>query len=325
MAITQAQKNILVIHYSQTGQLTNVAESVVSPLRKAPNFHIHTLELKPHKPYPFPWPFFSFINAFPESVHEKGCVIETPSADVVHQYDLVILAYQVWFLSPSIPVMGFLKSEAAEKILRDTPVITVIACRDMWLQAQETMKSHLQRLGAKLVGNIALVDNAGSALSFFSTPLWMLTGDKGPFKFGIPAAGVSRHEIEIASRFGEAIKSQMTAGAIDESVLAGLGAVRINTNQIASEKIGKRSFKLWGKLFLLFGGPESPARNVLTAIYVIFLLLMIATVVPANYVLKKLFAPLLKKHNEEMRKYYAQPSGENRDKISRTPTKRYDS
>ncbi len=59
------------------------------------------------------------------------------------------LAYQVWFLSPSLPVTAFLKSAAAA-VLKDTPVITFIACRNMWLSAQEKMKVMLRDAGAEI-------------------------------------------------------------------------------------------------------------------------------------------------------------------------------
>ena len=87
------------------------------------------------------------------------------TVDAAKRFDLVILAYQVWFLSPSLPVTAFLKSDAAKRLLRDTPVVTVIACRNMWLMAQEQVKAMLAACGARLVGNVALVDEAEGAIA----------------------------------------------------------------------------------------------------------------------------------------------------------------
>jgi hypothetical protein len=41
------------------------------------------------------------------------------------KFDLIIFGYQVWYLTPSIPIISFLKSGFAENILKDTPVVTV--------------------------------------------------------------------------------------------------------------------------------------------------------------------------------------------------------
>ena len=308
------------VYYSQTGQLQRVLDAMLAPLRADAAVEIAWLQLEPETAFPFPWPFFRFIDTFPEAAHQLPCGLKAPDLALRDSYDLVILGYTVWFLSPSIPVSSFLQGPLAARLLRDTPVVTVIACRDMWLMAQERVKTHLLRLGGKLIGNIALIDAAGTAASFFATPLWMLTGRRGPFGFGIPKAGVSEPDIAASSRFGSAIKARFDNGAaLDSNMLHGLGAVKINTNQIASEKIATRSFYLWGKLFLLAGKPGALARHLLALVYALFLILMILTVVPLNYLLKKLFAPLLAARNDRLRRYFAQPSGEERHLLSAPP------
>ena len=310
-------KRVLVVHYSQTGQLHKVVSSILAPLQAQPAIHIDQLRLEPVDDYPFPWPFMRFINTFPEAAHECGCALKPFDLPSDQPYDLVILAYQVWFLAPSIPVTAFLKSADAERLLADTPVVTVIACRNMWLMAQEKVKAHLTRLNAKLVGNIALVDAAGTAASFISTPLWVLTGNKGPFPLGIPAAGVAEAEITAAARFGVAIHQQLAEDiALDDTLLQGLGAVTINERLIASEKVGTRSFYLWGKLFLAAGKPDAWLRKPLTIAYALFLLTLILTVVPVTSILKRMFAPLMKARIARQKAYFAQPSGESREAIT---------
>lgn len=308
---TEDKKRILVLHYSQTGQLDRVLESVVAPLREDPAVAVDFLELRPAQPFPFPWPVVRFINAFPESVHEVGCELDLDESGLQDRYDLVILGYQVWYLAPSIPVAAFLKSELAERLLKDTPVVTVIACRNMWLQGQEKIKAHLQRLGARLVGNMALVDEGGSAASFLSTPLWLLTGSRGPYRLGIPRAGVSDSDIAGARRFGAALSQRLNSDqGLDETVWQGMNAVQINDKLIASERIASRSFYLWGKLFLACGGPDAPLRKPLAIVYLVFLIAMILTVVPVTALLKKLCAPLMRRRIARQKQYYAWPSGE---------------
>lgn len=307
---------VLVVHYSQTGQLDDVAKAVVSPLVQSDLCDVSFLNIQPVKAYPFPWPFVRFLNSFPEAVYEKGCDIKPIPDEIFQDYDLIVLGYQVWFLAPSNPITEFLHSDAAERLMRDKPVVTVIACRNMWLQAQERVKAHLQRMNAELVGNIALTDEGGAGYSFLSTPLWMWTGKKGPFAFGIPKAGVSEEEIGNSSRFGDALLSYVSEKRpLDDKVFRGLGAVKINVNQIASEKIATRSFKIWGKLFLKCGGQEVFLRKVLVFAYAAFLITLICTVVPINYVVKRLLAPFMKASNEKLKLYYAAPSGESVDKL----------
>lgn len=309
--LENTKKRILVVHYSQTGQLDRVVKSIAAPLQASSLCELSYLNLVPVKPYPFPWPFFTFINAFPEAAHEKGCELVAIPKDLVRQYDLVIIGYQVWYLAPANPITAFLQSAEAEIILKDTPVITAIACRNMWLMAQEKVKKHLQRLQGKLIGNIALVDKAGAAMSFLATPIWVLSGSQGPYPLGIPNAGVNNEDIENSRRFGDAIVKRFEdQGALDETLLQGLNAVQVDVRLIATEKIATKSFFIWGKLFLLCGSPDKLPRKILALVYAAFLILMILTVVPINFLFKKLLAPFSKERDAKARRYFAAPSGE---------------
>jgi hypothetical protein len=217
----------------------------------------------------------------------------------------------VWFLSPSLPVTGFLKSAAAKQLLHDAPVVTVIACRDMWLMAQEQVKALLGACGARLVGNVALVDEAGTAGSFLATPLWVLTGNRGPRLLGlIPRAGVKPGQITASRRFGDRMKQVLLGGGvIDERLLQHLGAVNVNDKLIASEKTARRSFLIWGKLFRSLGKQGALLRKPVVLVYILFLLTLILTFLPLSILLKAIFAPLTRDRVAAQKAYFGGPSG----------------
>ncbi len=316
-------KRVLAVYYTQTGQLGDILESTLAPLRAADDIDVDVVELKPKTAYPFPWPFWKFFNTFPETVYEDFDPIEPPDIDPDADYDLIIIAYQVWFLSPSLPTVAFLKSRLAEKVIKDKPVMTLIGCRNMWLMAQETVKEHIERLGGHLVDNAVLTDDAHSAFTFYSTPIWMLTGDKGPYFGGkVPEAGVPPHEVKGASRFGDAIVSALPGRdrSDETSMLNGLGAVRINEGLIASERVAKRSFKLWGALLRFMGKPGSFLRGLVLGLYVVFLVTLILTVVPLLAIIKKLAAPLTRDKIAKQKAYYALPSGESTERLGEVTT-----
>jgi hypothetical protein len=306
-------KRILVVHYSQTGQLREIVESVLGPLKAANGIEVTSVELKPVKPFPFPWPFWYFFNTFPECVYEEPAPIEKLSLSADAEFDLVILAYTVWFVSPNMPTMAFLQSDDAKRLLKDKPVITIIGCRNMWLMAQERVKEKLANLGARLIDNAALVDVADMWTTFISTPMWMLTGKRGPFLGGrVPRAGIPAEEIKRAARFGDAIARQLPQRNVGDTspMFAGLGAVTINEGLMASEPVVRRSFRAWGGLLRLFGRRESVPRRLVLVLYVLFLITLILTVVPIAAVVKALLKPLTRARTQRQRAYYAAPSGE---------------
>lgn len=304
-------RQVLIVHYSQTGQLDRLAQSVCGPLQQHADIQLDYLQLQPAQPYPFPWPFLDFFRIFPETVLMRPQPLLPLAVDASKRYDLVILAYQVWFLSPSQPMTAFLASPEATQLLKGTPVVTLIGCRNMWLMAQEKLKARLSELGARLVDNIALTDACGTAASFLATPLWLFTGRQKPYSW-VPRAGIDEAEIAAASRFGLAMAQRLTADSlpIEQPMLSGLGAVRIDEKLIASEKVGNRSFQLWSRLLAALGPQQSRRRAVGLVVYIVFLLCLIVTVVPLSALLKKLLAPLLKERTQREKACFAGPSGE---------------
>src|SRR5262249_15195622 len=154
--------------------------------------------------------------------------IAPPTVEAEESYDLIIIAYQVWFLSPSPPITAFLNSEAAKRLLAGKPVVTVIACRNMWIMAQEKMKILLAKLGAHLIDNVVLTDRGGLA-TFITTPYWLLTGSKKGV-CGLPEPGIARRDIEGCERFGRALARGLARD--DErhgkAMLAGLRAAEVD-------------------------------------------------------------------------------------------------
>lgn len=315
---TRRRKRILVLHYSQTGQLTRAARAMMAPVEECADFEVVWEELSPADSYPFPWPFLRFFDVFPESVHMDPPRMRPTGFDPKSRFDLVVLAYQVWFLSPSLPATGFLKSPAAQ-VLKGTPVVTLIVCRNMWIMAQEKMKSMLRTLGAIHIDNIALVDQGHPLATFVTMPRWLLTGKKNGFWGIFPPAGVRESDIEAAARFGRAIVDAMrrTQGPLTGPCLTGLGAVKVNPGYIASEKIAHRSFFIWGKLLRGIGAPGSPQRRALLMVYVVFLIAMILTVVPLGIAVRALLKPLFKKRLGDEVARLEGPSGSSTERVAR--------
>ncbi|NCD11453.1 MAG: dialkylresorcinol condensing enzyme [Epsilonproteobacteria bacterium] len=308
-------KKILVVSYSQSGQLNDVLKRMMKPLEEVACYELVHRTIKPTRIYPFPWDFWTFMGVFPEAVALEPCEIEPFEADE-NVYDTVILAYQVWFLSPSIPITAFLKSAYAKEKLANVPVVTVIGCRNMWIMAQEKVKMLLNAIGAKLIDNIVLVDQGSSLATFITTPRWMLTGKKEAF-WGLPKAGISEAEIARASRFGEAIHQGLQN---DEEkrftpLCEGLGAVNVDEKLIRSEKIGTRSFTIWGKFIRAFSKQGEMKRHAFIALYTLFLVAMIITVVPLNMLIQTLYRKLNKTAVEKEKAFYELPSGSQTDKL----------
>jgi len=276
-------KRALVIFYSQTGQLKEIVDSVTASLGE--DFELVIEELKPVPPYPFPWRGMPFFQAFPESVQEIPCVMEPFKFNPDQDFDLVILAYQVWYLSPSIPFTAFLQSPEARKVLKGRPVITILGVRNMWVMAQERVKEQIRDLEGTLVGNIVLVDPYPNPVSVVTIVRWLMKGEqKGKGLIGgiFPPAGVPKQNIREAVKFGDVIREVFRIGQLDklQDQLLGKGAVKINPVLMSIEKRGRMMFGFWSKFVLKKGGYGDPAREGRLKLFKYYLFAVIYLVSP---------------------------------------------
>jgi len=248
--------NILFIYYSQSGQLTDILRNLSRDLQDT--CELEFAEIKPTHAFPFPWTTDTFFDCMPECVLQIPEQIQ-PMEFKQNKYDLVILGYQPWFLSPSLPVNSFLQSPYAG-ILKDTPVLTVIGARNMWLHAQECMKARLWSLQAKLVGNIVLVDRHPNLTSLLTVIRWSFKGQKEAGKY-LPEAGVSKHDIGDAARFGKTIASYMSHTEGLHQALLAQGSIELNPALVVLEHRAVPNFRKFAAAIRAHGERGNPARK----------------------------------------------------------------
>lgn len=286
-------KNVLVVYYTQTGQLREIVDSITAPLAAAGDVRLTFEELKPKMAFPFPWTSDAFFQAMPESVMGIPCELEQFSLNGDEHFDLVIVAWQPWFLSPSIPIHAFFQHETAGKILKDKPVVTVIGSRNMWVMAQEQIKKYILEAQGKLIGNILLYDKAPNLLSVVSVIRWMFKGKKDRYLRIIPPAGVSSEDIKHAKNYGEFILESLLTGdfANLQKNLVAAGAVEVKTGLVMIEKRGIILFRLWARFILKKGSYGETARKFRVRLFKYYLLAVIYLVSPFATLLYEIIRP----------------------------------
>jgi hypothetical protein len=304
----KSMKRILILYYTQSGQLLSILQSLVKPLIHA-GHTIHFEEIQPEEKFPFPWSSFQFFNAFPEVFSQKPQVLKSISPKALNGYDLIILGYQPWFLTPSRPVSSFLQSEDARKILANKPIVTVLGCRNMWLGAQEKVKKRLKENEGKLVGHIALVDRSGNLTSLITILRWMFTGDRKPFWF-FPAAGVSEQDVDYAHTYGELIHEALDKNEFEtlQSNLNKAGAIEIKPNLVLMERRGQKAFSVWSKFIASGGAIHSTGRKVRVYIFMYLLPTAIFFLSPLLWLLSRIMLTVNRKQLTQDVEYFKQNS-----------------
>ena len=286
-------KRILVIYYTQSGQLKEIADNFVAPFQKQ-GILVDFYEIQMETPYPFPWTNESFFGAFPESFLELPQPIKAMPPDIeTQEYDLVVLAYQVWYLSPSIPVTSFLKSEQARALLEGKPVVTLSGTRNMWIKAQEKVRNMLVKKGARIVANIALTDRHYNHISVLTIVHWLFTGKKDKYLGIFPLPGVSQKDITNATQYGELVLNHSQKGEYQQSLqkeIVAQGGVQVKPFLLSAEKKANRLFGIWARAIY-----QSPRRKFLLKCFHAYLYFAIWILMPIVWLFYWLTYPLFYK------------------------------
>ena len=244
------EKKILAIYYTQSGQMGEIINSFTSPLVEA-GISVEKVVIKPVEDFNFPWTGSRFFSVMPACVLGIPAKLE-PLVFKEDKYDLIIMAYQPWFLSPSIPSNSLLHTDNFRALLKDTPVITISAARNMWINAYVRIRAMLKEAGANLVGNIALFDKHPNPVSFITIFYWMLSGKKERYLNIFPKPGVAEEDIIHTKVFGETVTEYLNKGTWDglQDDLLKDKAVEIKYPLMFIEARAKPIFAAWAKIIV---------------------------------------------------------------------------
>jgi hypothetical protein len=240
-------KKVLAIYYTQSGQMSDIFNSFTAPLVQA-GAAIETVIVKPVTEYTFPWTGSRFFSVMPDCVLSVPTELE-PINLKQKAYDLIILGYQPWFLSPSIPSNSLLNLPEFKEALNGTPVITISAGRNMWLNAYDRVRKSLSEAGGKQVGNIALVDRHPNFISFVTIFYWMIKGKKDRYLNLFPKPGVSDQDIQNTALFGSTVAPYLKKGNWDglQQELLDQKAVVVKYPLMLIEGKAKFIFAAWAR------------------------------------------------------------------------------
>lgn len=241
-------KNVLAIYYTQSGQMGEIIDSFTKPLTDS-GANVEKVQINTVTNFDFPWTGKRFFSVMPDCVNGVAHPLK-PYKTKLHQYDLVIIGYQPWFLSPSIPSGSLLQDAKFKALIKDTPVITISAGRNMWLNAFDKVKKLIDLAGAKHVGNISLVDTHANPVSFVTIFYWMLSGKKERYLNIFPKPGVSDKDIDNTKLFGWTVVNHLNSGDWKDLQvkLVAQKASFINYPLMVIEGKAKYIFAAWAKI-----------------------------------------------------------------------------
>lgn len=287
------RRSVKVYCYSQTGQLRDVTAAFIAPFQDA-GWDVQWVEVIPRQQFPFPWPVARFFGLFPEAADPAGTVdlADLPSTSDAHT-DLVIFAFQVWYLAPSLPMRTVLS--AHRQVFAGCDVIGLVACRNMWYSAALEVRRLFDACGARYLGTLAATDTAPTLATIVTTLRWLLAGHQEAF-WRFPPAGVGEDEMLRVGGLGHALSHALSAADLCSDgiarrvrdVLVRSNAAPVEMPIAAADLAARRAFRRWSRLIRLTSRHVPAARPLLLTMFAVWLGLAIVMGLPALAVLRLL-------------------------------------
>lgn len=250
-------QRVLVLWWSQSGQLRRVAEAFAEPFSAAGHEVVYA-ELTPAAPFPFPWRVTTFFGEFPETVLGRPKPIQ-PLHLPDGEWDLVILVAQIWFLSPSQPFAAFLNGPDRE-VLRGRRVVTLISCRNMWIRGWRRIVTMVGAAGGHVTDRVVATHSGSVFASYFSTLAWMLTGRRDAIKV-LPAAGLAEETFAHLTEWGALAADRLRSAQPSETLLGDRVTAGISHAHAFGEQIVGPIFPLLATIISAVSRPGSTLRN----------------------------------------------------------------
>jgi hypothetical protein len=302
----------LVVSYSQSGETTRIAKIFADALAAA-GVDVVCEEIQPRVAYPYPWrSIVRFFDAMPDAILGSSDEIECPHVNPSDQFELVVLAYPVWFLSPATPVQAFFRTRSAS-VLRNTDVITISVSRAMWQRASVAMKRLLTGAGAIHCDNIVVTHQGSPLATLISTPRTLLFGKRDRLLGVFPTAGVADKDLSRIKVLASVVARRLTVGRQgSRSFLRGEDAVTVTKWLAVPELLGWYCFRASAHVIRFFGTIHRGLRMAGVLGFAVFLVFLILFALPVGVLATFLATPFVGKRLNAYVRSLEEPSVSNR-------------
>lgn len=183
---------VLLVQYSLSGETSHATEQFLQGFQSEwmGEVKVVTQSIQPDPAFSFPWTFWDFFDVLPETLHAtpwqrsvvKPIIEEEEEADTT-SFDLLVLGWQTWYLSPSLPVRLALEDPHYQALLNQKckQAVLIGTHRNMWHHASTRLCRSLATNcpNVKLVGDINFCQSSPFLVSVVETLQRQLQGKSG--------------------------------------------------------------------------------------------------------------------------------------------------
>ena len=264
-------KNLLVVYYSQTGQLKDIILNFTKPFEII--YHVDFAEIKCEK-FVFPITCKQFFDVFPETVLKALCDIEVKIEG--KSYDAIILGFQPWFLHTSIPFNSFIQTEQFKNLVKGKPVFLVMDSRNSWRNALHEVSTTVESYQGIIRGKYVFRDTSKNLRGFIALCYWLFTGKKKSSFMSIPQGGIEQEVINNAGLYGESALASLN---LSDSIYSVIPSVSEEYTSLGYEQYAIAKYEKWANFISKDNFKHRKFRLALFRIWILFMLTFAAPVI----------------------------------------------
>ncbi len=162
-------KKALVVFYSLTNNGTRALQRVKLGLERN-GYAVAEKRVEAVEPlFTFPFGgFLNFLRIMLRAIFRVKAKAKPLGIPADHDYDLVIVECQTWFLGMSGPMEGVFQDPANHPVFAGRDVAAVVVCRGLWRRTQAMLVRWLERAGGNVVGAAAFANPGREPMRTFS-------------------------------------------------------------------------------------------------------------------------------------------------------------
>lgn len=315
---TTSSIKVLLLQYSLSGETAIATDEFLQGfqsyydddgMQKDVKITKQLIQIQPS--FKFPWTFWNFFDIMPETIlfstttnptaaataaatnfqqrfsvalSNPSFSMDLPEEKKEKEFDLLVLGWQTWYLSPSLPIQVALQDSKIQKLINKCKSIVLIGThRNMWHHASTTLLDSIQNDTTNnvpvVIGQINFVQSSSFLTSVHETLQRQLQG-----KSNVAATSAKKQAKEEGQKFAQYFndqQNQQTKSSLTISSTSSMyhGGTLWNPTLAFCEETFFPIKKLAAQCMNYFA-PSSLGRKIVTLLYIPILLSSIICLVP---------------------------------------------
>jgi nucleotide-binding universal stress UspA family protein len=219
-ASSSPSPKVLLVYYTYTQQAGKVVEAMADVLRdRGAEVKLAAIEFTDKRynerfsRFPLRHRYLDIFGLLPAQLRRATGEIRIPDEARDGDYDLICIGSPTWWLTTSMPIRSFLKSDSTGRLLAGRRFTAFVVCRRYWGNNLKTVRKLGTKHGGTYLDGVHYSYEGGQIRSLLSLISYLGTGENRPRYLGvpIPPTNLKPEQLDQARAFAGTLADRLAA------------------------------------------------------------------------------------------------------------------